>query len=54
MYWHKKQPAANIIDSNVQLHNLSLIQDNFQSVTLIVSDGLPKPSIVNIVTKENL
>ena len=53
MYWHKKQPAANIIDGNVQLHILSLIPDNFQGVTEIVSDSLPKPSRVNIVTKEN-
>ena len=50
----KKQPTANIIDGNVQLHILSLIPDNFQGVTEIVSDGLPKPSRVNIVTKENL
>ena len=50
----KKQPTANIIDGNVQLHILSLIPDNFQSVTEIVSDGLPKPSRVNIVNKENL
>ena len=50
----KKQPTANRIDGNVQLHILSLIQDNFQGVTEIVSDGLPKPSRVNIVTKENL
>ena len=49
----KKQPTANIIDGNVQLHILSLIADNFQGVTEIVSDSLPKPSIVNIVTKEN-
>ena len=54
MYWHHKQPTANIIDGNVQLHILSLIPDNFQSVKEIVSDGLPKPSRVNIVTKENL
>ena len=51
----KKQPTENIIDGyNVQLHILSLIPDNFQGVTEIVSDGLPKPSRVNIVTKENL
>ena len=50
----KKQPTANIIDGNVQLHILSLIPDNFQGVTEIVSDGLPKPSRVNIVTKGNL
>ena len=50
----KNKPAANIIDGNVQLHVLSHIQDNFQGVTEIVSDGLPKPSRVNIVTKENL
>ena len=51
----KNQPAADIIvDGNVQLHILSLIPDYFQGVTEIVSDGLPKPSIVNIVTKENL
>ena len=50
----KKQPAANTIDGNVQLHVLSHIPDNFQGVTEIVSDGLPKPSRVNIVTKENL
>ena len=49
----KKQPTANIIDGNVQLHILSLIPDNFQGVTEIVSDSLPKPSRVNIVTKEN-
>ena len=53
MYWHKKT-TANIIDGNVQLHIFSLISDNFQGVTEIVSDGLPKPSRVNIVTKENL
>ena len=50
----KKQPTANIIDGNVQLNILSLIPDNFQGVTEIVSDGLPKLSRVNIVTKENL
>ena len=50
----KKQPTANIIDGNVQLHILSPIPDNFQGVTEIVSDGLPKLSRVNIVTKENL
>ena len=49
-----KQPTANIIDGNFQLHILSLIPDNFQGVTEIVSDGLPKPSRVNIVIKENL
>ena len=55
MYWHKKQLAANIMNGNVQLHVLShIIPDNFQGVTEIVSDGLPKPSRVNIVTKENL
>ena len=54
MYWHKKKQIANIIDGNVQLHILSLIPGNFQGVTEIVSDGLPKPSIVNIVTKEIL
>ena len=46
----KKQPTANIIDGNVQLHIFSLIPDNFQGVTEIVSDGPPKPSRVNIVT----
>ena len=50
----KKQPTANIIDGNVHLHILSLIPDNFQGVTEIVSDGLLKPSRVNIVTKENV
>ena len=50
----KKQPTANIIDGNVQLHFLSLIPDIFQGVTEIVSDGLPKPSRVNIATEENL
>ena len=55
MYWHKKtQPDANIIDGNVQLHVLSHIPDNFQGVTEIVSDSLPKRSRVNIVTEENL
>ena len=34
----KKQPTANIIDGNDQLHILSLIPDNFQGVTEIVSD----------------
>ena len=48
----EKQPTANIIDGNVQLHILSLIPDNFQGLTEIVSDGLPKPSRVNIVTKK--
>ena len=48
----KKQPTANIIDGNVQL--LPLIPDNFQGVTEIVSDGLPKPPRVNFVTKDNL
>ena len=47
-----KKPTANIII--VQLPILSLIPDNFQGVTEIVSDGLPKPSRVNIVTIENL
>ena len=50
----KKQPTANMIDGNVQLHILSHIPDNFLGVTEIVSDGLPKSSRVNIVTKENL
>ena len=50
----KKEPTANIIDGNVQLRILSLMPDNIQGVTEIVSDGLPKPSRVNIVTKENL
>ena len=50
----KKQPTANIIDGNVQLHIISVIPDNFQVATEIVSDGLPKPSKLNIVTKENL
>ena len=50
----KKQPIANIIGGNVQFHILSLIPDNVQGVPEIVSDGLPKPSRVNIVTKENL
>ena len=50
----EKQQTVNIIDGNVQLHILSLIPDNFQGVTEIVSEGLPKPSRVNIVTKEKL
>ena len=50
----KKQPTENIIDGNVQLHILSLIPDNFQGVTEIVSDDLPKPSRFNFVTEENL
>ena len=49
-----KQPTANIIDGNVQLHILSLIPDNVQGVTETVSDDLPKPPRVNITTKENL
>ena len=49
-----KQPTANVIDGNVKLHILSLIPGNFQGVTEIVSDGLPKPSRVSIVTKEFL
>ena len=48
----KKQPAANIIDGNVQLHVLSHIPDNFQGVTEIVSESLLKPSRVNIVLKK--
>ena len=48
----KKQTTANIIDGNVQLHILSHIPDSFQGVTEVVSDSLPKPSRVNIVTKE--
>ena len=32
----KKQPAANIINGNVQLHVLSHIPDNFQGLTEIV------------------
>ena len=50
----KKQPTANIIDGNVQLHILSLIPDKFQGVTEVVSDGLPNPSRVNIVIKKKL
>ena len=50
----KEQPAANIIDGNVQLHILSHIPDNFQGVTEKAPYSLPKPSRVNIVTKENL
>ena len=50
----EKQPTANIIDGNVQFYILSLIPDNFQGVAEIVSDGLPKPSRGNSVTKENL
>ena len=53
LYWHKKKPTANIIDGNVHIHILSLIPDNFQGVTENVSDSLPKPSRVNIVTEEN-
>ena len=45
----KNKPVANIIDGKVFYQ-----PDNFQGVTEIVSDGLPKPSRVNIVTKENL
>ena len=37
MCLHKKQPAANIIDVNVQLHILSLIPDNFQDETEILT-----------------
>ena len=48
----KKQQTANIIDGNVQLHILSLIPDNFQGVKEIVSDGLPKPSRVNMELKK--
>ena len=42
------------MNGNVQIHVLSHTPDNFQGVTEIVSDGLQKPSRVNIVTKENL
>ena len=42
--------SKNSLDGNVQLHVLSHIPDNFQGVTEIVSDGLSKPSRVNIVT----
>ena len=51
---NKQQPVASIIDSKVQLHVLSNIPDDFQGVTEIVFDCLPKPSRVNIVTKENV
>ena len=34
--------VPNIIDGNVQLHVLSHTPDNFQGVTDIVPDGLPK------------
>ena len=50
----KIQPAANIIEGHFQLYVLSHIPDNFQGVTEIVSDGLPKSSKINIVTKANL
>ena len=50
----KATKTNKIIDGNVQLRVLSHIPDNFQGVTEIVSDNLPKPSRVNIVTKENL
>ena len=50
----KKQPAANIIDGNVQFHVLSHIPDTFQGVTKIVSDSMSKQPKVSIVTKENL
>ena len=50
----KKQPTANIIEGTLQVHIFSLIPDNFQGVTEIVSDSLPKPPRVNIVTKENV
>ena len=45
----KKKPVAKIIDGNVQLYVLSHIRDNFQGVTEIVFDYLPKPSRVNIM-----
>ena len=32
----KKQPTANIIDGNVQLHILSLIPDNFQGAVILL------------------
>ena len=51
---NKQQPVASIIDSKVQLHVLSNIPDDIQGVIEIVSDCLPKPSRVNIVTKENV
>ena len=51
---NKQQPVASIIESKVQLHVLSNIPDDFQGVTEIVSDCLPKQSRVNIVTKENV
>ena len=47
-----RQPAANIIDDNAQLHVLFHRPDNFQGVTEIVSDGLQKPSRVNIELKK--
>ena len=50
----KNKPVANIIDGNVQLHVLSHKPDNFQGVTEMVSDYLPRPPRVNIVTKENV
>ena len=36
----KKQPTANKIDGNVQLHILSLIPDKFQGVTEIVGSAV--------------
>ena len=42
----KIQPTANIIDGNVQLHILSLIPDNFQDVTEIVSDVCPSAKTI--------
>ena len=54
MYRYQKTTSCKHIDGSVQLHVLSHIPDNFQGVTEIVSDGLPKLSRVNIVTKENL
>ena len=54
MYWHKKQPVANIINGNVQLYVLSHIAYYFQGVTDIVFHCLPKPSQVNIISKQNL
>ena len=48
----KKQPTANIIDGNVQLHILSLIPDNFQGVTEIVQTVCPNHQESTLLLKK--
>ena len=46
----KNEPAANIIDGNVQFYVLSHIPDNFKGVAEMVLNRLPKSSRVDSIT----